>query len=75
MWLASPGVNANSNNANFGPGNVNDNAETGNNYFNSNGNWNANRYGVRHVASIHCAYTTNCYVIDNIETNHCPLIQ
>lgn len=31
MWLASPGVNVNSSNANFGPGNVDDNAGTGNN--------------------------------------------
>ena len=69
MWLASPGVNVNSSNANFGPGNVDDNAGTGNNNFNSNGNWNANRNAVRPVASIDCAY-----IIDNIETNHCPLI-
>lgn len=73
MWLASPGVNANSDNANFGPGNVDDNVGTGNNNFNSNGNWNANRNAVRPVDSIHCAYMTICYIIDNIETNHSPL--
>lgn len=74
MWLASPGMNVNSSNANFGPGNVDDNAGTGNNNFNSNGNWNANRNAVRPVASIDCAYIIICYIIDNIETNHCPLI-
>ena len=50
MWLASPAVNANSDNANFGPGNVNNgNVNAGNNLFNSNGNWNANSFGVRPV--------------------------
>ena len=51
LGLASPGVNANSDNANFGPGAVNNgNANSGNNnLFNSNGNWNANGYAVRPV--------------------------
>ena len=76
--LASRGVNANSDNANFGPGNVNTedgvtNAEIGNNLFNSNGNENNNAFAVRPVASINCGYTTKCCVRDNIETNHCPL--
>ncbi len=45
MWLASPAVNANSDNANFGPGNVNNgNVNADNNLFNSNGNWNANSF-------------------------------
>lgn len=74
MRLASPGVNIKSDNANFGPGNVNNgNVNSGNNLFNSNGNWNANGYAVRPVASINCGYTTKCCVRDNIETNHCPL--
>lgn len=74
LGLASPGVNANSDNANFGPGAVNDgNANSGNNnLFNSNGNWNANGYAVRPVDSIHCGYTITCCIRDNIETNCCP---
>ena len=64
----------NSSNANFGPGNVNNgNVNAGNNLFNSNGNWNANRFAVRPVASINCAYMTKRYIIDNIETNLGPL--
>ena len=75
MWLASPGVNANESNANFGPGNVNNGNvdEGGNNLFNSNGNWNANRLGVRPVDSINCGYIMKHYIRDNIETNHSPL--
>ena len=74
MRLASPGVNANTGNANFGPGIVNNgNVNSGNNLFNSNGNWNANEFGVRPVASINCGYITKCYIRDNIETNHSPL--
>lgn len=75
MRLASPGANANSSNANFGPGNVNNgNANRGNNnLFNSNGNWNANGLGVRPVASINCGYTIIDCVRDNIETNRSPL--
>ena len=69
MWLASPAVNANSDNANFGPGNVN----ADNNLFNSNGNWNANSFGVRPVASIHCGYMLIYHIRDNIETNRSPL--
>lgn len=51
MWLASVGVNANPDNANFGPANVNENngivnAGT-NNLFNSNGNENDNSFAVR----------------------------
>lgn len=57
-WLASSGVNIDEGNANFGPGNVNNgNATAGNsNLFNSDGNGNANRFGVRPVASINCGY-------------------
>lgn len=74
MRLASPGVNANSSNANFGPGNVDDgNVNSNNNLFNSNGNWNANRYAVRPVASINCGYIIIDYIRDNIETNHSPI--
>lgn len=74
MWLASPGVNCNSSNANFGPGNVNNgNVNAGNNLFNSNGNWNANGYAVRPVDSINCGYMIICHVRDNIETNRSPL--
>lgn len=74
MWLASPEANGNSDNANFGPGNVNNgNAGSGNNMFNSNGNWNANRFAVRPVASINCGYMIICYIRDNIETNLSPL--
>lgn len=59
MRLASPGVNVNSNNANFGPGTVNNgNVNSGNNMCNSNGNWNANEFAVRPVASINCGYIT-----------------
>lgn len=77
MWLASPAANVNSDNANFGPG-VADNGNVGpgnNNMFNSNGNWNANRFAVRPVASINCVYAIICCIIDNIETNHSPLTQ
>lgn len=75
MRLASPGAIAiPGENANFGPGNVNDgNANRGNNLFNSNGNWNANGLGVRPVASINCGYTIIDCVRDNIETNRSPL--
>lgn len=72
MWVASPGVNANSSNANFGPGNVNNgNANCGNNnLFNSNGNWNANDFAVRPVDSINCGCIIKDYARDNIETNY-----
>lgn len=75
--LASRGVNANSDNANFGPGNVNTedgvtNAEIGNNLFNSNGNENNNGFAVRPVASINCGYAITDCMRDNIETNCCP---
>ncbi len=74
MRLASPGVNANFGNANFGPGVVDDgNVNSNNNLFNSNGNWNANRMAVRPVASIHCGYIIINYIRDNIETNHSPI--
>ncbi len=57
-WLASRGVNANSNYANFGPGNVNNgNANSYNDLFNSNGNANNNEFGLRPLASINCG----CY--------------
>lgn len=79
MWLASRGVYANSDDdyANFGPGIVN--TEDGmtiegisNNTFNSNGNENDNsgNAAVRPIASIHCGYTINDCVRDNIETNY-----
>ena len=74
--LASAGVNANSDNANFGPGIVN--TEDGitnagiNNMFNSDGNENDNFAGVRPVDSIHCGYAINDCLRDNIETNYCP---
>ena len=70
MWLASSGVNANSNNCNFGPGNVNEgNVNSYNDLFNSNGNANDNWLGVRPVASINCGYIVIYYIRDNIETN------
>lgn len=76
IGLASPGVNANSDNANFGPGVVNNGiANSGNNnLFNSDGNWNANGYAVRPVDSINCGYAINDCIRDNIETNYCPFI-
>ena len=71
MRLASPGVNINSDNANFEPGAVNNgNANSGNDMFNSDGNWNANEFAVRPVASINCGYTINDCIRDNIETNY-----
>ena len=74
MRLASPGVEVNSSNANFGPGAVDDGqVNSGNNLFNSHGNWNANRMAVRPVASIHCGYIIINYIRDNIETNHSPI--
>lgn len=75
MRLASPGVNVNSDNANFSPGNVNNGNATagGNNLFNSNGNRNANSFAVRPVASINCGYTIIDCIRDNIETNHSPI--
>ena len=77
MWrLASPGVNVDSSNANFGPGNVNNgNAGTGYNTFNSNGNVNDNWFSVRPVASINCGYIVINYIRYNIETNYCPLVR
>lgn len=77
-WLASRGVNANSDNANFGPGAVNTNdgvtnAGT-NNMFNSNGDENDDSYAVRPVDSIHCGYMIINYIRDNIETNYCPFV-
>ena len=74
MWLASSGVNANSSNANFGPGDVNNgNVNSDNDLFNSNGNWNANGFAVRPVDSIHCGYAIINCIRDNIETNRCPV--
>ena len=72
MRLASPGSYDNGSNAGFGPGAViNGNVYCGNGgTFNSNGNWNANRLAVRPVASIHCGYTINDCIRDNIETNY-----
>ena len=72
--LASRGVNANSNNANFGPGMVNEdggmtNAGT-NNMFNSDGNENDDNAAVRPVDSINCGYAIIDCMRDNIETNY-----
>ena len=80
MWLSSRGVNANSDNANFGPCTVNTDggvANTGTyNMFNANSdgnvNENDNAFAVRSVASINCGYATNGCIRDNIETNRCP---
>lgn len=74
-WLASRGVYANTNYANFGPGTVNNgNANSNNNYFNSNGNSNNNSFALRAVASINCGYAVICCIRDNIETDICPLV-
>ena len=52
-WLASPGVYANSSNASFGPGGVdNGNVRSDGSLFDSNGYWDANRYAVRPVVSL-----------------------
>lgn len=51
MRLASPYVNANENYANFGLRNVNNGNVNGNNFVNSNGDYNNNDNGVRAVAS------------------------
>lgn len=72
--LASRGVIANSENAEFGPANVDidddgANAEIGNNLFNSDGNENDNGLAVRPVASINCGYAIINCIRDNIETN------
>lgn len=68
--MASRGVIANSDYANFGPGAVDDgNANSGNNFFNSDGDCNGNANGVRPVASINWGYATNSCIRDNIETN------
>ena len=60
MRLASLGVNANDDNANFGPGMAGSEdgvAMTGtNNMFNSNGDENEDAAAVRPVASINCGY-------------------
>lgn len=77
--LASRGVHANSDNANFGPSAVNSedgltNVNCGNNMFNSNGNENDDGYAVRPVDSIHCGYMIKDYIRDNIETNYCPFV-
>lgn len=73
-WLASPYVNCNSNNANFGLRNVNNGNVNNNNLFNSNGNSNNNNYRVRPVDSINCGYVIINCIRDNIETNCCPVI-
>ena len=49
--LASPVVNANSDNANFDVFIVNEGNVDNNNLVNSNGNFNSNEYGLRAVAS------------------------
>ena len=72
--LASRGVNANPDNANFGPGAVIledgiTNAGSANNMFNSDGNENNNGFAVRPVDSINCGYTIMNCMRDNIETN------
>ena len=75
MWLASVGVNANSDNANFGPANVNENdgvvnAGTNNMFNSNNGNENDNSYAVRPIDSINCGCIIKDYARDNIETNY-----
>lgn len=74
-WLASRGVYANDNYANFGPGNVdNGNANSNNELFNSNGNTNDNELSARALASINCGYAVIYCIRDNIETDRCPLV-
>ena len=74
MWLASPAVNANSDNANFGPGFVyGGGVGAGGIFFGSDGGWGAGSFGVRPVASIHCGYMLIYHIRDNIETNRSPL--
>lgn len=73
--LASSGVNANSNNANFGPGAVDEgNVNFNSDLFNSDGNVNENILGVRPVDSINCGYVVIYYIRDNIEINYCPFV-
>lgn len=56
-WLASRGVYANPDYANFGPGAVNEgNANSYNDEFNSDGNENSEDFPVRALASINCGY-------------------
>ena len=70
-WLASPGVRADSSGAYFGPGYVDVGyVRSSINLFISYGYWYAFRMAVRPVASIHCGYTINDCVRDNIETNY-----
>ena len=60
----------NSSYSNFGLRNVNNGNVNGNNMFNSNDNTNNNNNYVRPAASIHCGYTINDCIRDNIETNY-----
>ena len=74
-WLASRGVYANSDYANFGPGAVNEgNVNSYNDEFNSDGDSNENSFGVRPLASINCGYAVIYCIRDNIETDSCPLV-
>ena len=57
-WLASPGVCVDSSYACFGPGFVDDGAGPGDNFFGSNGYWNADRNAVRPVVSLKSDVTT-----------------
>ena len=57
-WLASPGVDVYSSHAGFGPGDVVDGAGPGDNFFGSNGYWNADRNAVRPVVSLKSDVTT-----------------
>lgn len=79
MWLASPCVNANSNNANFNVRNVNSDNVNNNNMWNVNNNGNENNNNnnnrVLPVDSINCGYTINDCIRDNIETEQCPLLK
>lgn len=74
MWLASRCVNTNSSNANFNVRNVNSSNVNTNNLCNGNSsNLNENpisNCAVRPLASIHCGYTINDCIRDNIETNY-----
>lgn len=72
VWVASRYVNCNSDNANFGLRNANNNIN-GNNMFNSNNNNNNDNNRLRPVDSINCGYAITDCIRDNIETNLCPV--
>ena len=68
-WLASPAVNAKSDDATFGPGGVgNGGVASGSNLFNSNGRWYANGLAVRPVVYLNSNITIeDLHVIDGQE--------